>query len=354
MPKLTEKNIKRNVFKNVVLRDGFIGSEIIAMFLKSVEGRDFYRTASRYNDKLVYDQDCTFAEFVADITKLESIENPGATKEQQVLRFGIKDGTRRWDEYTKFQADKNKFEYKSKVHGWTKEQFDEYNSSRAVTLENLIERHGDELGKKMFSDYCKRQEYAGCKLEYFIETHGEEHGQKIYDELSEKKARTLDSYIAKYGDTQEARDKYMAVKKSAKKFHSAAANKFFDKLVPLIPNCEVHYQANSHGEYIIIDPNIDRHYCYDFTIPELKLIVEFNGAHVHASPRIYKSGDLVDFYRNFAPETTADMVWHRDKVKREAAEFMGYNIHYVWTDLDMDVQLKETAELINELHAGKI
>lgn len=67
------------------------------------------------------------------------------------------------------QAYSNSLEYKQIKHGWTKEQFDTYNKSRATTKKSLIEKYGEQEGTQKWKEYCNKQSYAGCKLEYFIE-----------------------------------------------------------------------------------------------------------------------------------------------------------------------------------------
>ena len=91
----------------------------------------------------------------------------GLSIERFITIYGIEEGKKRWDSYCKKQAESNTFEYK-KRNGLieTKEQFDEYNKSRAVTLKNQIKKYGDVEGKKRWDSYCKRQAYTNSK-EYF-------------------------------------------------------------------------------------------------------------------------------------------------------------------------------------------
>ena len=96
-------------------------------------------------------------------------------------------GLEKWNAYCNKQSITNSFDYKQEKYGWTKEQFDEYNASRAVTLRNLQRKHGIEAGTEKFDNYCKRQAYAGNDKQYFVERYGETVGAQKYLELNKKK-----------------------------------------------------------------------------------------------------------------------------------------------------------------------
>ena len=51
--------------------------------------------------------------------------------------------------------------------GMTENEWNDFNAGRAVTRENLVKKHGEEVGEKMWKEYCEKQAYSGCKLQYF-------------------------------------------------------------------------------------------------------------------------------------------------------------------------------------------
>ena len=108
------------------------------------------------------------------------------TKEKMIKKYGITEGTERWNSYCKKQADSNKFEYKHEKHGMTYEEYDEYNKSRAVTLDNMIKRYGVQDGLFHWNQYVERQRYT-CTLEYFIEKYGDTIGTEKYNDFVEKR-----------------------------------------------------------------------------------------------------------------------------------------------------------------------
>ena len=124
-----------------------------------------------------------------------------ATKEHWILMFG-EEGLKKWNHYCELQSKTNTFEYKKEKYGWTKEDFDAYNKTRAITLKNQIAKYGEEEGTKRFNEYCELQKYVGCKLEYFIEKYGEVEGKKKYEEVNAKKSLTVDTFINKYGEEE--------------------------------------------------------------------------------------------------------------------------------------------------------
>lgn len=117
------------------------------------------------------------------ICSLENKQRLGHTLESMVKKYGEDEGRTRWDEYRRKQKESNLYEYKSEKHGWTKDQFESYNKSRAITLDNMIKKHGKIVGKEKFEEYCLKQAYAGTAKEYFIEKYGEELGIEKYNKI---------------------------------------------------------------------------------------------------------------------------------------------------------------------------
>lgn len=105
-------------------------------------------------------------------------------------RYGKEEGLKKFQSYSKKQAYKNTFECKSKKYGWTEEQFKKYNRNRATTLENLVRRHGQEEGEKIWKSYVERQKYT-ASLEYFIEEYGEEKGKEKYEKFDKARSENL-------------------------------------------------------------------------------------------------------------------------------------------------------------------
>lgn len=151
------------------------------------------------------------------------------TKENFIKSYGEEEGTRRWNQYCQKQAKTNTLEYKKEKYGWTEEQFKEYNKSRAVTLENLIERYGKEEGTRKWNEYRERQRYT-CSLTYFIEKYGEEEGTKKFNNFT---SASFENFRENNGST------------------SKVSQKCFRMFEKYFPDNDITYYAKSNKEYQI-------------------------------------------------------------------------------------------------------
>lgn len=272
----------------------------------------------------------------------------GFTLQKCILKYGEELGNRAWKEYCDKQAYVNTFECKQKKFGWTKEQFDEYNASRAVTLENCVDRHGEEVGTKIFLDYCERQKYAGCAKEYFIEKYGEELGTQKYLEVNSQKSLTVENFIRKYGEIDgplKYRDFYE--NKSAD-MYSKVSQVLFDVIYKNLNNKDhVHY-ATLNKEFTKYDNENKRCYFYDFVCSQRKKVIEFNGIFFHAKSQTDES-----FRNPFNVELTAKEAYDNEQIKLDLIKNLGFEVFIVWEDLyyqDREKLLKECLEFLGDYH----
>ena len=294
----------------------------------------------------------TFNKYVAyafEIPKSEIDDKNKAsvpTLENCIRKHGAEKGRLVFEEYKRKQAYTNSFEYKRDKKGWTKEQFDEYNKSRAVTLSNLIKRHGNDEGMRIWKEYCEKQAYTssaeyisetfdayeietilllkGCKLEGFVRRYGEVEGKKKFDEY-------VKSITSKSIDTN--------------KYHQSRNGMvFFDKVVEELKHrghdFKYYYGTRELKKYSHRDHNL---YSLDFYIPDLNIDIEFNGDYWHANPELYDAEWFHPVKRKYAKE-----IWDYDKRKKSALESeFGMIVYEVWektiyTD-------KREDEIINKL-----
>lgn len=71
-------------------------------------------------------------------------------------------------------------------------------------------------------------------------------------------------------------------------------------------------------------------YLYDLFLPDLNLLIEYQGNYWHANPRKYPPGTLLNIQRK--GPTPVEVIWKRDQDKKEQAEQRGYRVVYVWED----------------------
>lgn len=276
---------------------------------------------------------------------LSDLPRYGASKEKMVLKYGDLIGNQKWESYRAVQAETNTFEYKSKKFGMTKDEFDRFNKTRAVTLENLVNRHGETTGRAKWDEYCERQAYTNT-VDYFIELYGDDLGVMKWKAINKKKSLTLANFQTKYGEI-EGRVKYeefVFSVLSKKQFHSSSSQILFWKIYESLPDnlksscyfAELNQEFGCYG--------VDRYYFFDFVIAEIKFCIEFNGIHYHAKPTIYSETDIVTKLKG-KPKLVKE-IWQFDKTKNSALESRGFKILTVWEDEHQSI--KEIMRNINE------
>lgn len=277
------------------------------------------------------------------------------TLKSMVASYGKKEGERRFNEYKSKQSIKNTFEFKHKKYGMTKDEFNTFNKSRACTKDNFISRHGEEKGSDMWESYRKRQSYAGCKLQYFIEKYGEEEGKNRYLEIGRKKALTLESVMKRYNCSEEDAIKHLDeiyAQRNKRCLYSSSGLEFAKCIEAdkCLSGKAVLYGENEFGKWSHL---LNSYVFYDVTIPELKLIFEFDGDYYHANPNRFSPDDVVSIAKD--KKLKASDIWMRDKMKAQTAEDLGFEVCRVWENdyksnkgVVMDRCHKKIVEKLNE------
>lgn len=210
----------------------------------------------------------------------------------------------------------------------TEEEFKSYNASRAVTLENLINRHGKVVGEEIFNEYREKQRTAGISLEYFQNKLGKEEGEKFFKELNKKKGETIRNFHGKRGDLV-----------------SEAETNFINRVEDLLTEEEKKCGERGHRFY---------RYTYDYVNPSLSLCIEYNGTVFHMKPELYEANH--PFPIKSGSYKTAFDIWAKDERKKQAflkkysIPEKGYIV--VWSD-EEDKGLKQVEEYINEARKNK-
>lgn len=224
-----------------------------------------------------------YAYDISDEDFLKTRKAYGVTKEKFITKYGKEEGLKKWKTYCDIQAETNTFEYKSRVYGMTEKEFNEFNLNRAVTKKNLILKHGEEEGLKMWNDYIQKQKLTKS-WNYMVEHFGEEKARQI----NASKAITEQNYIARYGEI-EGKKRFIKVLTDAKCGFSKESQALFKKIDQFLCNKYETFYASKNYEYPIIGK--DYNYKLDYYIPELKICIEYNGSCFHGESRIYKDTD---------------------------------------------------------------
>ena len=239
------------------------------------------------------------------------------TESHMVEKYGEEEGKKKWDDYCKRQSETNTFEYKQKVYGWTKEDFDDYNQSRAVTLNNMVKRYGEKEGKKKWDDYCKRQSETKS-WDYMVEKYGENKAREI---IKQRMTGINDSG------------------------YSNISQELFKKLDKyLCPKYTTYYASKN---YEVEKSYMNLTYKLDYFIAEKNICVEFNGSIFHADPRLFEDSDHPN---PFNKNLTAKEIREHDNFRYEILEkYFGIKTIVVWeadyNSLDIDDLIKKIENL---------
>ena len=179
-------------------------------------------------------------------------------------QYGEHLGEIKFKEVQTFQALSNSKEYK----GMTDEEFKRYNNSRAITLKNMIKKYGKEEGLRRYSDFLVSRRCSFSKM-----------ASSLFRKTESSLNRDDITYI---------------------------------------------YQPKTE-EFSIYQKN--RSFFYDFCIPELKFIIEFNGDIFHGNPQLFNESDCPN---PFDRTLTAKQMWLNDKEKIDLAKSKGFEVMIIW------------------------
>lgn len=217
-------------------------------------------------------------------------------------KYGKDKGLERWNQYRKKQAVTNSYEYKKEKHNWSRVQFDEYNKSRSVTLENLITRHGEMEGTKKWMVYCERQAYTNTK-DYFIGKYGNTNGLLKYQEVCSQKSHSLEVVMLRNNCDEKAAEEIIQNYKQSEKYSSNIEKQFIEELEYTLGELlDYSYKTKQYCVYY------NRPYFYD--IVHNNRAIEFNGDYWHCNPARYPN----NFYHKQSGLLAED-IWQNDKTK---------------------------------------
>ena len=262
--------------------------------------------------------------------RLKQIKPGTLTKYKMFLLYGKDEGIKRWDQYRQKQSYSNSFEYKQQKHNMSKKEFNSFNKSRAITLENQIKKYGKKEGSKRFKNYVETQKYVGSSVEYFISLHGEEKGKIIYDDIKKSKGITLENQIKKYGDF-EGKIRYEQYRKKLASNHkprfSVVSQQLFKSIMNYFDNKLDFYFAANQGERLFwLKTKNDKKVVFvDFLYKNV--IIEFNGDIFHGNPELFEPNDTPNY---FFPDKTCVEFWEEDKKRINELKKMNYNVLIIW------------------------
>lgn len=229
------------------------------------------------------------------------------------------------EEYRKEHNCKNLLNYRKQV------ETGERNRAKTNTSLEYYLGKGLSVAEATIARSARQRTFSLSKC---IEKHGETIGRSIFSERQRKWQNTLNS-------KSEAEKWDILSRKIANgAFVSTASETFFNAVEDQVDltNYTIY---RGQAEYYINDDG--KFWKYDFTIKELKLIVEYNGTHVHPKP-----DSLSDWKHVFTKETKNECM-KKENAKRLAAEKRGFKVEYVWSDDSHNDSVTKIVEVINQL-----
>ena len=321
--------------KNYWLQRGYSDDESITMSKSKMPGTLEYYTIFK---KLSHEQ------ATEEVVRFQNRRKN--TLENFILKHGKSNGKQKFELYCKRQAYSNTLEYMINKYGKERgiSKYYNANKNRAITLDNLIKKHGETMGHSIYDQYVAKQRKNGKTLEYFVEKYGEVEGTNIYDEIGKRKSMTYDGFLLRNdGDVEISTNQFEEYCK--RRYNSTvsirgvskSSQDFFTKLHAEISKIGLDgiYYSSFNTEWGI--NIVGKRYVYlDFFVRSKGKVIEFYGDYYHANPKKFKSGDVIKSYGELK---NVDRIWMDDFQRIKDIKSVPYikDVMVIWSsDVESD------------------
>ena len=252
------------------------------------------------------------------------------SKESMIEKFGLNIGLQKWQEY------KNKLSVANSLEGYiikygVVQGNIEFNNRRErnsgnLTLDRKIELFGESLGLEKFCIMTEKLRKRHS-LKNYIDLYGFKLGQEKWNKLCSLRSykSSLDFYIHKYG-LEEGKKRIKIVKNNSKSFNNYS--KISLKLFEAISDYSNLFGEN---EVAISLTLAEYNKCNRWTIkPDFIMgnkIIEFYGDLFHGNPKLFTNTDLCHPFNN---KINAGMIWDDDYNRNLVLIERGYELLIVW------------------------
>lgn len=243
------------------------------------------------------------------------------------------------------------------------DMFNVRNSKCLNTLDGFVARHGLDKGTEKYNNKKLKDKTKNTE-DHFVKLYGAA-GIDKFNTLKEnrKNCRTKDWYVEKYG-TDIGLQKFLEIKSTYPRlclekmiamygeagilkyaeirqrinnsFKGArASTESLDVFLPIMLYCEsikinnVYVGYKDLKEWFLWNVKDNEFYTYDFYIPDLGLIFEFNGEHVHPNKESLTDTEWNN-WRCAWTGVTADIAYAHDLRKLETARNAGIDVISLW------------------------
>jgi len=235
-------------------------------------------------------------------------KSTAVTEDNLIKKYGVTEGKKRWQKYKQKQAYSNSYEYKKEKYGWTDKEFKNFNKSRAVTLKNLIQKHGETEGTIRWHNYCERQAYTNT-INYFVGKYGRKIGRKKYKKVCKEKSHSVENICKRYNCDIDTAVLLLQDRINQNNYVSNSEKFFIDELEKIIDvSLDYSYKTKQYCVYGNNKANF-----YD--IVHNNRAIEYNGDYWHCNPKTFSE----NYYHTTANKLAKD-IWQKDANKIELIE----------------------------------
>jgi hypothetical protein len=272
----------------------------------------------------------------AEIKFLQYTESRKITEINMIKKYGASLGKKKFEEYREKQAYSNSFEYKNKKHNMSLDEYNLFNKSRSITLENLSKKYGKEDGETRYRSYCEKQAFTNSK----------EHLGEKYEFVNKRKSHTVENYQRRFGIEEGKAQFEKYINKVRSPYSKISQELFFSLLERKDIFGERMYFAEHNHEYGILDTSTGSYKKYDFVSLDVGLCIEFHGDHYHGNPNIYLPHQKLK--GKGQTQTSAEDIWKRDEYKKNLLkESRNIDTIVVWESDYLQDKVKTVERIID-------
>jgi hypothetical protein len=182
-------------------------------------------------------------------------------------------------------------------------------------------------------------------LELYILKYGKIKGTLLFEKRRTKWLNTLNL------KTDDEKLEILRKKTRRSLFYSNVAFIFFNKLDEIISdlNLKSYYGPN---EYYIYNKERKILRYYDYTIPELNIIIEYNGSHCHVNKLKLTDNEFINWINPYNKASAIETIQY-DMIKLNIAKELGFNLHVIWDTDCVEQKLNEFKKIITDEYNKK-
>lgn len=164
---------------------------------------------------------------------------------------------------------------------------------------------------------------ATFTLKKCVERYGLEKGSLIFEERQARWQKTMNDKPLE----ERIRICLKKFRNNKFKFYSDESIKYFEKLIEILKNYDFNFEYRYKESELFLNRDT-KIFFYDFTIDDLKIIIEYQGSHIHPSPYLTESEK--QNWKNVYNKKTYNECVEYDLFKKEIAESYGYKVYQIW------------------------